>query len=71
VPGHDHHPPARFAAIAARWGIGCTRQDGPNAAVRAVAAQAAQAGDDAPRLLIGGSPYLAGEILRLNTQPPE
>jgi dihydrofolate synthase/folylpolyglutamate synthase len=71
VPGHDHHPPARFAAIAARWGIGCTPQDGPNAAIRAVAAQAAQAGDDTPRLLIGGSLYLAGEILRLNAQLPE
>jgi dihydrofolate synthase/folylpolyglutamate synthase len=71
VPGHEHHPPERFAAVAARWGIGCTAHDGPEAAVRDVAAQAALAGDGAPKLLIGGSLYLAGQILRLNAQLPD
>lgn len=67
VPGHDHHPPERFMAIAARWDIGCTAHDGPQQAIHAIAGQ----GDPAPRLLIGGSLYLAGEILRLNDQWPD
>ena len=67
VPGHDHHGPERFAAVAAHWGIGCTAHDEPAAAIRAIAAQGAVA----PRILIGGSLYLAGEILRLNDQLPD
>lgn len=69
VPGHEHHPPERFAAIAARWGIGCTAHDGPEGAVRAIAAMMV---DEArPKLLIAGSLYLAGEVLRLNGQFPD
>ncbi|ETI59576.1 folylpolyglutamate synthase [Sphingobium sp. C100] len=71
VPGHDHHPPARFAAIADKWGIGCTAHDRPDAAIRAIATDAVATGDGAPKLLIGGSLYLAGEILRLNEQLPD
>ena len=67
VPGHEHHGAERFAAIAARWGIGCTAHEEPTAAIRAIAA----AGHSAPKLLIGGSLYLAGEILRLNDQLPD
>ncbi|SER87388.1 bifunctional folylpolyglutamate synthase/dihydrofolate synthase [Sphingobium sp. YR768] len=69
VPGHDHHPPERFAAVAVQWGIGCTAHAGPVEAIGAVAAAAA--GDVPPKLLIGGSLYLAGEILRLNEQLPD
>jgi dihydrofolate synthase/folylpolyglutamate synthase len=67
VPGHEHHEAERFAAIATRWGIGCTAHDEPTGAIRAIAAL----GDPAPKLLIGGSLYLAGEILRLNDQLPD
>jgi dihydrofolate synthase/folylpolyglutamate synthase len=67
VPGHDHHPAERFAAIAAKWGIGCTAHDTAPDAIEAIAAS----GDPAPKLLIGGSLYLAGEILRLNDQLPD
>ena len=67
VPGHDHHPAERFAAIAAQWGIGCTAHADAQGAIAAIAAQ----GDPAPKLLIGGSLYLAGEILRLNAQLPD
>lgn len=67
VPGHDHHPAERFAAIAAHWGIGCTAHADAQCAIAAIAAQ----GDPAPKLLIGGSLYLAGEILRLNAQLPD
>lgn len=65
VPGHDHHPAERFAAIAARWGIGCTAHADPHAAISAAAAALPQT------ILIGGSLYLAGEILRLNDQLPD
>jgi dihydrofolate synthase/folylpolyglutamate synthase len=68
VPGHDHHPPERFAAVAAQWSIGCTAHAEPAEVIRAVAAAA---GDVPPKLLIGGSLYLAGEILRLNEQLPD
>jgi dihydrofolate synthase / folylpolyglutamate synthase len=67
VPGHDHHPAERFAAIAAQWGIGCTAHDDAQGAIAAIAAL----GDLAPKLLISGSLYLAGEILRLNAQLPD
>ncbi len=71
VPGHDHHPPERFAAIAAKWGIGCTAHDDARQAIDSIAAACAASGDTAPKLLIGGSLYLAGEILRLNEQLPD
>ncbi len=68
IPGHDHHPADRFATVAAQWGIGCTAHDSP---VQAIAAVAQQSAGGAPRLLIAGSLYLAGEILRLNGQNPD
>jgi dihydrofolate synthase/folylpolyglutamate synthase len=67
VPGHEHHGPERFAAIAAQWGIDCTAHDSADSAIALVAAS----GEPAPKLLIGGSLYLAGEILRLNDQLPD
>ena len=67
VPGHDHHPPERFAAIADLWGISCTAHDRAEDAIMAIAAEAGPA----PKLLIAGSLYLAGEILRLNDQYPD
>jgi dihydrofolate synthase/folylpolyglutamate synthase len=67
VPGHEHHEADRFAAIATRWGIGCTAHGEPTAAIRAIATL----GDPAPKVLVGGSLYLAGEILRLNDQLPD
>ncbi|MDX3900498.1 MAG: folylpolyglutamate synthase/dihydrofolate synthase family protein [Sphingobium sp.] len=69
VPGHDYHPPARFAAVAARWGIGWSAHDGPEQAIAHIAA--VPAGAPPPCVLIGGSLYLAGEILRLNGQLPD
>ena len=67
VRGHDHHPPERFAAIANLWGISCTAHDTAEEAIKTIAA----AGNAAPKLLIAGSLYLAGEILRLNGQYPD
>ena len=68
VPGHEHHSANRFAAIAERWGIECTAHANPAAAINAVAASSQI---EAPLLLIAGSLYLAGEILRLNEQYPD
>ncbi|MEJ7935084.1 folylpolyglutamate synthase/dihydrofolate synthase family protein [Sphingobium sp. AN558] len=67
VQGHDHHPAERFAATAARWGIGCTAHASPADAIGTIAAQSRAA----PKILIAGSLYLAGEILRLNEQIPD
>ena len=67
VPGHDHHPADRFAAIANQWGIGCTAHEGPDAAILAMASLA----EPPAKLLMGGSLYLAGQILRLNGQLPD
>ncbi|CAN5231285.1 folylpolyglutamate synthase/dihydrofolate synthase family protein [soil metagenome] len=66
IEGHAHHEAARFAAIAARWGIGFTAHDGPQGAIAAIS-------DLAPLspILITGSLYLAGQILRLNGEYPE
>jgi len=71
VPGHDHHPRERFAAIAEQWGIECTAHDDAQSAVAAIAERCAAMGEATPKLLIGGSLYLAGEILRLNDQLPD
>ncbi|MEC3949657.1 bifunctional folylpolyglutamate synthase/dihydrofolate synthase [Sphingobium sp. HWE2-09] len=71
VPGHEYHPPERFAAIAAQWGIECTAHDDAPSAIAAIAERCAATGNATPKLLIGGSLYLAGEILRLNDQLPD
>ncbi|HKY82962.1 MAG TPA: folylpolyglutamate synthase/dihydrofolate synthase family protein [Sphingobium sp.] len=68
VPGHEHHPPERFAAIADRWSIGCTAHETPTEAIAAIAAKPHTT---PPQMLIAGSLYLAGEILRLNGQFPD
>ncbi len=68
VPGHDHHPYERFAAITARWDIGCSPHDTPEQAIAAIAAENTAT---SPTILIAGSLYLAGEILRRNDQLPD
>lgn len=66
VHGHDHHPPERFARIAADWGIACSSHAGLTEAITTIASCA----EDGP-ILIAGSLYLAGEVLRLNGQLPD
>ncbi|PZU59321.1 MAG: bifunctional folylpolyglutamate synthase/dihydrofolate synthase [Sphingobium sp.] len=67
VEGHDHHPPERFAAIADSWGVPVSAHFGPQDAIEAIAARK---GGPPPLILIAGSLYLAGEVLRMNRQPP-
>jgi dihydrofolate synthase/folylpolyglutamate synthase len=65
VPGHAHHDPADLAATARALGIPstATAPDVPSALAGIHA--------DAPLVLILGSLYLAGEVLRTNDELPD
>lgn len=65
VAGHEHHAHGEFAALAARWSIGHSAHGDLASAAAAIGAE-----PDGP-LLIAGSLYLAGEVLRLNEQYPD
>jgi dihydrofolate synthase/folylpolyglutamate synthase len=66
VPGHADHPPARFEQVASRWGIAFSAHDDVSQALSAIAAAGA-----APDVLIAGSLYLAGNVLRRNENIPD
>jgi dihydrofolate synthase/folylpolyglutamate synthase len=66
VRGHDHHAPARFAAIAGQWDVPFTAHADAQDAVKAIGAQ-----DQSAMVLIAGSLYLAGDVLRMNRQSPD
>ena len=69
VPYHDHHSPAALVALAKANGLpGFAASDIPDALTRI-----GRAADPArpPLVLIAGSLYLAGEVLRLNEQVPD
>ncbi len=66
VPGHEHHDGQTFAAVAARLGIAFRWADD---AARALTAAAE--GARSQEILIAGSLYLAGDVLRRNGQIPE
>ena len=63
--------PARTRAIPEALGVNHWLVIVVIVAIGAIADECAFAGDTAPKLLIGGSLYLAGEILRLNAQLPD
>ncbi len=65
VPGHAHHDPADLAATARALGIPST------ATAPDVPAALAGIHADAPLVLILGSLYLAGEVLRENDELPD
>ncbi len=68
VPGHEHHDPTDLATLARELGIAATAAetslDGAIAAV-------AHASPPPHALLVLGSLYLAGEVLRANDELPE
>lgn len=66
VPGHEHHDPAEICCIARELGIASAH---PAASVPAALAE--EAGSAAGTVLIAGSLYLAGEVLRLNQELPD
>jgi dihydrofolate synthase/folylpolyglutamate synthase len=68
VEGHPHHAPAALTAIAREEGISAVTAQNVEGALGWIARHADRA--RAPIVLILGSLYLAGDILRKNDQPP-
>lgn len=65
APGHQATDPEALAGIARKAGLGATAYPSFENAMRAAGASGAD------RVLICGSLYLAGEVLRLNGEAPE
>ncbi|MBB5985384.1 bifunctional folylpolyglutamate synthase/dihydrofolate synthase [Sphingobium lignivorans] len=66
VPGHEHHGPEVFAAVAADWDV-------PHSAfltIREAFADIAAVPDPHRTVLIAGTLYLAGQVLVANDQVP-
>jgi dihydrofolate synthase/folylpolyglutamate synthase len=68
IEGHPHHSPATLAAAAREAGLSAVPADGVEPALGWIARHADRA--KPPIVLILGSLYLAGEVLRKNGQPP-
>jgi dihydrofolate synthase/folylpolyglutamate synthase len=68
VPGHEHQAPEKLAAIARESGLTAMTATGVEDALAWIARHADRARP--PVVLILGSLYLAGEVLRANNQPP-
>ena len=68
VPGHPHHAPADLAAAARSAGLTAQTAADVEAALGWIARHADRGRP--PIVLIMGSLYLAGEVLRANGQPP-
>ncbi len=66
VPGHEHHEPSEICRIARELGIAQADHAGdvPEALTR-------ETGGERCTVLIAGSLYLAGEVLRLNREIPD
>ena len=64
VPGHAHHDPETFAAIAAQHGLPFAAYDDVDAAITALA-------DTQGDVLIAGTLYLVGSVLGANFQAPD
>ncbi len=73
LPGHEFHEPAEIRRIASQLGIAPAESASsvPDA-LRMLAERIAADGDTRPQtVLIAGSLYLAGEVLRLNDEIPD
>lgn len=68
VPGHDHHHPDDLARIAVTLGISTAL---PADSVRSALTMLASAPDSSRTILIAGSLYLAGEVLKANDELPD
>lgn len=66
VPDHEFHPAERFEQVAKMWGIDCTAHTDATQAITSIAATGQPS-----RILIAGSLYLAGDVLRRNDQLPD
>ncbi len=68
VPGHEHHAPADLARAAKESGLSAVAAGGVEDALGWIARHADRARP--PVVLVFGSLYLAGEVLRKNDQAP-
>ena len=68
VPGHDHHAPADLVLAARAAGISAVAATDVEKALTWIGRHADRT--QPPIVLIMGSLYLAGDILRRNEQPP-
>ncbi|MGQ0558793.1 MAG: bifunctional folylpolyglutamate synthase/dihydrofolate synthase [Sphingosinicella sp.] len=68
VPGHEHHSPEALAGTARSLGMEAESQADVTTALLAISANSKAVRP--PTVLILGSLYLAGEVLRANDQPP-
>ena len=68
VPGHPHHSPATLAAEAKAAGLTARPDENVESALGWIARHAER--DRPPMVLVLGSLYLAGEVLRKNDQAP-
>lgn len=66
VEGHAHHPAKAYAALCAQWGISHEAHSSIDAAGHIIGKETSFS-----PLLITGSLYLAGEILKRNETPPD
>jgi len=69
VPGHEHHPSAALAAVAGEAGLTAMPAKSVAEALGWIARQADRARP--PVVLVMGSLYLAGTVLKANGQPPD
>ena len=70
IPGHDHHTPAQIAQWAREAGVSAVGT-APDVMSALAIADRGRPGDGRPPVLIAGSLYLAGEVLRLNEEFPD
>jgi dihydrofolate synthase/folylpolyglutamate synthase len=68
VPGHPHHPPGELVLTARSLGLAARADEGVEPALGWIARHADRA--QPPIVLILGSLYLAGEVLRANGEAP-
>jgi dihydrofolate synthase/folylpolyglutamate synthase len=68
VPGHAHHPPGELALTARSLGLAARADEGVEPALGWIARHADR--DRPPVVLILGSLYLAGEVLKANREAP-
>ncbi len=68
VEGHEHHPPSILAGIAREWGLSAMTAANPREALSWIGRHADRARP--PVVLILGTLYQAGEVLKANNQLP-
>lgn len=71
VPGSEHHPPARLAQLAREAHVTNFGTAPDVLTALAMANDRGRLADGRPPVLIAGSLYLAGEVLRLNREVPD